>query len=89
MQKQPTDVDDPDAGERRTQRLVLGVVTDKEQPPWSVEEIVRTLTSSCSRMDIEDALDQLRIHGLINQADGLVFASRAAAHVDWLEMLGV
>jgi hypothetical protein len=88
MQNQPTD-DDPVETDRRTQRLILGVVIDKNQRPWSVAEIVRTFKSVGSRATIEDAIDQLRSVGLINQADELVFASQAAVHIDWLGMLGV
>jgi hypothetical protein len=88
MQKQPIG-GNPDRQDRRTQRLLLALVIDKKQRPWSVDEIVRTLEGTCSRPHVEDALAQLRAVGLINQADKLVFASQAAAHIERLGMLSV
>lgn len=88
MQKQPIR-DDHDGENRRAQRLVLGLVIDKKQCPWSIPEIVRTLEGTCSKLDIEDAIAQLRVLGLFNQADELVFASQPAAHLDRLEMISI
>jgi hypothetical protein len=88
MQEKPIG-DDTDGSNRRAQRFVLGVVVNKKQRPWSVEEIVRTLEDTCRKLDIEDAVAQLRVLGLINQADRLVFASQAAAHIDRLGMLSI
>jgi hypothetical protein len=88
MQDQPTD-DDPVEKDKRMQRLILGVVVNKKQRPWSVDEIVRTFDGVGDRATIEDAIDQLRSASLLNQADQLVFASQAAVHIDRLGMLGV
>lgn len=88
MQEKPIG-DDLNAKDQRTQRLVLGIIADKKQRPWSVEEIIRTFAGVSSRPAIEDALTRLRVLGFINQADELVFASQAAAHLDRLGMLSV
>ena len=88
MQHQPTGGDIA-AQDERTQRFVLTVVTNEEQSPWSVDEIVRTLERTNSRLAVLDAITQLRSIGLINQADHLVFASQAAAHVLRLGMLSI
>jgi hypothetical protein len=88
MQEQPIR-DDHDGENRRAQRFVLGAVVNKKQRPWAVEEIVRTLEGTCRKLDIEDAIAQLRVLGLFHQADELVFASQAAAHIDRLGMLSI
>jgi hypothetical protein len=66
----------------QTQRVVLALVVRPEQWPCSVGEIVRVLGDKSSRLEIEDALSELRGIGLINRADQMVFASQAAAHLD-------
>ncbi|HEY5342681.1 MAG TPA: hypothetical protein VIJ66_03375 [Solirubrobacteraceae bacterium] len=88
MQQHPTE-GDPVAEEKRIHRLVLNVVVDKHQRPWSVDEIVRALYGFSNKLDVEDALTQLQVIGLVNQADGLVFASQAAAHIDRLKILAI
>ena len=91
MHCQPTEddpsEDDPVAEVERTQRLVLNLVVDKQQRPWSVQEIVRSLDGLCSKLAVEDAICLLQLIGLINQADEIVFASQAAAHIERLGML--
>jgi hypothetical protein len=82
---QPTGI--PAEDEIHTQRLVLGLIANQDQKPWSLEDIVRTLSDATTTLAIEDALSQLRVVGLINRADQLYFASQAAAHVDRLKML--
>lgn len=79
---------DPVAEEERIHRLVLNVVADKHQRPWSVDEIVRALYD-VSKLAVEDAVAQLQVIGLVNQADGLAFASKAAAHMDRLDILAL
>jgi hypothetical protein len=78
---------DPVAEVERTQRLVLNLVVDKQQRPWSIHEVVRSLDGSCSKLDVEDAICLLQLIGLINQADEIVFASQAAAYIERLGML--
>jgi hypothetical protein len=75
--------------EEQTQRMVLSLVVRPNQRPWSVDEIVRVLGDKSSRIPIEDALSELRGFGLINQADQMVFASQAAAHLDRLGMFSI
>jgi hypothetical protein len=88
MRKQPIEHDSR-GEELRVHRLVLNVVIDKKQRPWSVEEIHREINGAHSTVEIEDALAQLRVIGLIHKADDVVFASQAAAHMDRLEILAI
>jgi DNA-binding HxlR family transcriptional regulator len=85
MRNQPTE-GDPVAESERVHCLVLNVVVDKKQRPWSVEEIVRAVDGMCSTLAIEDALSQLQVLGLINRTNELVFPSQAAAHLERLGM---
>jgi hypothetical protein len=73
--------------DRDIQCLVLNLAGRYDQRPWSIEEIVRVLTQSASRIAVEDAVAQLRDIGLLNQSDRLIFASQASAHIDRLGML--
>jgi hypothetical protein len=57
--------------------LVL-LISQDDQRPWSVAEIVREKGDEIAALD---SLDRLRKYGLIHQtADGLVFPTRAALH---------
>ena len=80
-------VEDLDEADHDVQCLVLNVVARDDQRPWSIEEIARILSGSAGRIAVEDAINQLRDVGLLNQADRLVFASQASAHIDRLGML--
>jgi hypothetical protein len=75
--------------EHKVQRLVLNLVVDERQRPWSIEEIGRAIAGKHSAVEIRDALAQLRVIGLIHEAGEVVFASQAAAHIDRLEMLSI
>jgi hypothetical protein len=75
--------------EHEVQRLVLNIVIDRHQRPWSVEEIGRAIAGAHSTFEIKDALAQLRVIGLIHEAGEVVFASQAAAHMDRLEILAI
>jgi hypothetical protein len=88
MHEQPTG-EDLAAKDKQTQRLVLSTVVNQEQRPWSIEEISRRFDGLEDRLAIEDALTQLQAIGLINRADELVFASQAAVHIAYLEMLTI
>lgn len=89
MQDQPTGDEDPSAEDRRAQRSVLGLVADEKQRPWSIEEIIRALQDTRKRFEIEDAVNQLQVIGLLNRAENIVFASQAAAHIVRLKMLAL
>ena len=88
MHEQPTG-EDLAAKDKQTQRLILSLTVNKEQRPWSIEEIARALDGLEDRLGIEDALTQLQSIGLINRADELVFASQAAVHIAHLGMLTI
>jgi hypothetical protein len=75
--------------EARTERLVLKLVADKQQRPWSLHEITHALRDLATPLSIEDALTQLQLHGLINRAEEIIFASQATAHIDRLELIGI
>jgi hypothetical protein len=51
---------------------------------WSVEELVRELSSS--RLQVEDGLAGLQGAGLVHRVDEFVFATRAAWRFDGLDM---
>ena len=64
---------------------VMFRLLDKEdQRPWSVEEIIRDREADhTTRDDTINAIDRLRGLGLIHlTADGLLFPTRAALHMD-------
>jgi hypothetical protein len=88
MQDKPTG-GDLAADDHDMQCLILNLVVHEDQRPWSVAEVVRALCNGHNHVAIEDALGQLRDIGLINQAEQMVFASRAAAHIDRLGMLAL
>lgn len=54
------------------------------QRPWSTEELIREVGRE---IDIHDAIADLQRVGLIHRTtDGFVFATRAATHLDGLDM---
>jgi len=86
MQNLPTS-EETVADRERIEQLVLNLIVDPEQKPWSLEEILRSLQSVATQLDIQDALCDLRDVGLLNQADQIYFASQAAAHAAKLGMM--
>jgi hypothetical protein len=77
------------ASENQVERLVLDLLADPEQKPWSLAEILRPLERTATPLDIQDALSHLRSVGLINQAGEVYFASQATAHATKLGMMGL
>jgi hypothetical protein len=62
-----------------TERDVLYLMTDGEQPVWSVDDLGRALEQPAGAVD---AVRGLRAAGLIHQTtDGYVFATRAAVRM--------
>jgi hypothetical protein len=89
MQDHPTEQEAPGAKDLRTQHSVLGLIADEEQRPWSIEEIIRALQGTRKRFEIEDAVNQLQVIGLLNRTENIVFTSQAAAHIVRLKMLAL
>ncbi len=77
MQAKPNPL--PGDNDARNDWAVLVLLVDQEdQRPWSVAEIVRERDDKVAALD---SLDRLRKSGLIHRtADSLVFPTRAALH---------
>jgi hypothetical protein len=86
----------PGADEERnaSQRVVLGALLEFDPTPVSFDELARYLAPGLGRVEVEDALGELRAFGLVHViagverrepgrphafADEFVLASRAAA----------
>ena len=66
------------------EQMVLYLMTDGEQPIWSVEDIGRDLDDPAGA---QDAVRGLRTAGLVHQtSDGFVFATRAGCRM--VEIVG-
>jgi hypothetical protein len=71
------------------EQLVLNLLAESEQKPWSLEEVFRPLERTATHLEIQDALAHLRSVGLLNQAGEIYFASQATAHATKLGMMGL
>ncbi|HEX4837603.1 MAG TPA: hypothetical protein VFV03_03640 [Solirubrobacteraceae bacterium] len=71
--------------DRQAEGAILGLLLNYEAGSmWSVEEVVRKL--SASRLEVIDGLASLQAAGLIHRLGDFVFATRAAASFDQLEL---
>jgi hypothetical protein len=71
--------------ERPAEGAILGLLLNFDSGSlWSVEEVVRQLSSS--RLEVLDGLASLEAGGLIHRVGDFVFATRAASSFDKLEL---
>jgi hypothetical protein len=71
--------------DRQVEGAILGLLLSFDAGSiWSVEEVVREL--SASRIQVMDGLASLRAAGLLHRCGDFVFASRAAARFDRIEL---
>jgi hypothetical protein len=71
--------------ELRAEGAILGLLLNFEAGSiWSVEEVVSQL--SVARVEVIDGLASLQASGLIHRLGDFVFATRAAARFDCLEL---
>ena len=76
---------EPTASAAQTESAIMTVLlVPDDQRPWSTDELIRDIGRP---RDVLDAIDNLHGAGLVHRtADGFVFASRAATHLDRLDM---
>ena len=71
--------------EPSAQAAIIGLLLSKgHHGLWSKDELVREL--STPRLDVMDAIANLKASGLVHELDGFVMASRAAQSFDKLEL---
>jgi len=71
--------------EPSAQAAIIGLLLSKDyHGVWSKEELVREL--SAPRLDVIDAIANLRSAGLAHELDGFVMANRAAWCMDQLDL---
>jgi hypothetical protein len=60
------------------------LLTHDDQRPWSTEELIRSIGRE---IDTRDAIADLHAVGLVHRtSDDFVFPTRAATHLDQLDM---
>jgi hypothetical protein len=76
---------DEESREPVAQAAIVGLLLGKDHHGlWSKEELVREL--SAPRLDVVDAIANLKATGLAHELGDFVMASRAAWHFDQLEL---
>ena len=75
----------PAEAKTRTESTIMSLLlVHDDQRPWSTEELAREIGRP---MEVADAIADLHGVGLIHRtSDGFVFATRAATHLDSLDM---
>jgi hypothetical protein len=75
----------PAENKTRTESTIMTLLLiHDEQRPWATEEMIR---ETGRPIDVTDAIGSLHGTGLLHRtSDGFVFATRAATHMDGLDM---
>jgi hypothetical protein len=75
----------PAENQTRTESTIMTLLlVPDDQRPWSTEELIREIGRP---NDVHNAICSLHGVGLIHRtSDGFVFATRAATHLDGLDM---
>ena len=75
----------PAESQARTESTIMTLLLiHEDQRPWSTDELIREIGRP---NDVHNAISSLHGVGLIHRtSDGFVFATRAATHLDGLDM---
>jgi predicted transcriptional regulator len=75
----------PAESKTRTGSTIMSLLlVQDDQRPWSIEELIREIGRE---LDTRDAISDLHAVGLVHRtSDDFVFATRAATHLDALDM---
>jgi DNA-binding HxlR family transcriptional regulator len=68
--------------------IVLQVLRDDHEERWALTELIGEV-SDLSPEVVEDGLRRLEREGILERADSYVLASRAAHHLDELELISI
>lgn len=80
----------PSDSDRRVQRAVVAqTLRDNHDRHWSRAELETELAGRGTPIAIDDALNRLESEGVVEIAGETVRASRAARHLDLLEMIAL